>query len=184
MVNQADPDVVSGTPEAAAAEPAVPVELSEAERRARRVLIIGLAVAGVLMLGMIALLVFLSLDAYQATMAGAGPSPGAAVVGVLRDAAIIFVAFETLLIGVLLIILMLQVQALLRLLREEIQPMLAAINETLATVRGTTQFVSENVVSPVVKWSGYLAGLRRIARGIGSLSKSTERSSERGSKDE
>jgi hypothetical protein len=117
-------------------------------------------------------------------MAGAGPSPGAAVVGVLRDAAIIFVAFETLIIGILLIVLMLQTRALLRLLREEVQPMLAAINETLATVRGTTQFVSENVVSPVMKWSGYLAGLRRIARDVGSLSKSIERGSERRTSDE
>jgi hypothetical protein len=55
------------------------------------------------------------------------------------------------------------------LLRDEIKPMLEAANETLATVRGTTQFVSHNVVEPVVKWSGYLAGLRRILQQIGGL---------------
>lgn len=151
-----------------------PAKPSAAELRARRLLITGLVVAGLFLLGLIVLLVFLSVDAYQAAYTGAGPSPGSVVVGLLRDAAIIFVAFETLIIGLLLIILMLQVHSLVVLLRDEIKPMLEAVNETLATVRGTTQFVSHNVVSPVVKWSGYLAGLRRIVREISGLRESEE----------
>ena len=156
--------------------PAYPetIEPSLAELRARRILIIGLVVAGLFLVSVVALLVFLSVDAYQAASAGKGPSPGEIVVGLLRDAAIIFVAFETLLIGVLLIILMVQMQSLVMLLRDEIKPMLEAINETLATVRGTTQFVSHNVVSPVMKWSGYLAGLRRIVQEISGLGESEE----------
>lgn len=149
-------------------------EPSPAEIRARRLLITGLVVTGLLLLGLVALLVFLSMDAYQAEVAGIGPTPGQVVVGLLRDAAIIFVAFETSLIGILLIILMLQVQSLVVLLRDEIKPMLEAVNETLATVRGTTQFVSHNVVSPVVKWSGYLAGLQRMVRDITGLRESEE----------
>ena len=82
-----------------------------------------------------------------------------------------------LVIGVLLIILMLQVQSLVVLLRDEIKPMLEAANETLATVRGTTQFVSHNVVSPVVKWSGYLAGVRRVVQGISGLREGGEQES-------
>jgi hypothetical protein len=148
--------------------PAV-VELSPAELKARRLLIAGLVIAGLFLVGLVVLLVFLSIDAYQAAYTGAPPSPGSVVVGLLRDAAIIFVAFETLIIGLLLIILMLQVQSLVVLLRDEIKPMLEAANETLATVRGTTQFVSHNVVSPVVKWSGYLAGLQRIVRELSGL---------------
>lgn len=159
------------------AEPGVPpqpeapaaIEPSLAELKARRTLIIGLVIVGLLLVGLIVLLVFLSTDAYRAAYVGTGPSPGAVVVGLLRDAAIVFVAFETLVIGVLLIVLMLQVRALVALLRDEIKPMLEATNETLATVRGTTRFVSHNVVSPVMKWSGYLAGLRRIVHEIGGL---------------
>ena len=150
-------------------EPGVSVEPSAAELRARRLLITGLVVAGALLLGLVVLLVFLSLDAYQAAYTGAPPSPGSVVVALLRDAAIVFVAFEALLIGVLLIILMVQVQSLIVLLRDEIKPMLESANETVATVRGTAQFVSHNVVSPVVKWSGYLAGLRRVVREISGL---------------
>jgi hypothetical protein len=159
-------------------EPALALEPSPAELRARRMLTVGLIVAGLFLVGMIVLLVFLSIDAYEAARTGAGPSPGAVVVGLLRDAAIVFVAFETLLIGVLLIILMLQVQSLVVLLRDEIKPMLEAANETLATVRGTTQFVSHNVVSPVMKWSGYLAGLRRIVQEIGGLRESVKQDSD------
>lgn len=156
----------------------VAAEPSPAELRARRLLIIGLTVAGLFLLSVVVLLVFLSVDAYRAAESGAGPSPGAVVVGLLRDAAIVFVAFETLLIGILLIILMLQVQSLVVLLRDEIKPMLEAANETLATVRGTTQFVSHNLVSPVVKWSGYLAGLQHIVREIGGLRKNVKQESD------
>jgi hypothetical protein len=83
--------------------------------------------------------------------------------------AIVFVAFEMMVIGVLLLVLTLQVLSLVVLLRNEVVPMLEMANETLATVRGTTEFVSRNVVSPVVKWSGYLAGLRRILQQVGGL---------------
>lgn len=156
-------------------EPVAPVvdELSPAELRARRWLIVGAIIAIVFLVSMVVLLVLLSIDAYQAAYSGTGPSPGAVVVSLLRDAAIVFVAFETLLIGILLIVLMLQVQSLVVLLRDEIKPMLEMANETLSTVRGTTQFVSHNVVSPVIKWSGYLSGLRRIVKEIGSLRKSS-----------
>jgi len=149
---------------------------SPAEKRAQRWFIGGAIVVGLLLVGLIALMVFLSINAYQAARAGVGPSPGNVVVGLLRDAAIIFVAFESLVIGMLMIVLVLQIQSLTVLLRDEIRPMLEAANETMSTVRGTTKFVSHNVVSPVVKWSGYLAGARRIvkeATGLRSSDKET-----------
>jgi hypothetical protein len=172
MENQ--PVSITETPTPPAPASPETIEPSPAELRARRLLIGFLIGAGVFLISVIVLLVFLSIDAYQAASAGQGPSPGEIVVGLLRDAAIIFVAFETLLIGILLIVLMIQVQSLVVLLRDEIKPMLEAANETLATVRGTTQFVSHNVVSPVVKWSGYMAGLRRIVQEITGLGESEE----------
>jgi len=171
MNAEAHPEPAVGASPTPRPQVAAPVELSPAERRARRILITGLVVAGLLLLGVIVLLVLLSLNAYQMAMAGAGPSPGEVVVALVRDAAIVFVAFETLIIGVLLIILMLQIRSLVVLLRDEIMPMLDAANETMATVRGTTRFVGENVVTPVMKWSGYIAGLQRMLREIVGLSK-------------
>lgn len=144
-------------------------ELSPVERRVRLLFIGGLVVVFVLLASLVTLLSFLSIDAYHAAEAGASPSPGEVVVGLVRDAAIILVAFETSLVGILLMILMLQMRSLIILLRDEIKPMLEAVNETLATVRGTTQFVSHNVVSPMMKWSGYLAGVRRIWQSVSGL---------------
>lgn len=134
-----------------------------AETRLKRNLILSLVIAGVLLIGMVALLVVLAVEAYHSPVQ---PSPGAAVVSLLRDAAIILVAFETLLIGLLLIVLTIQVQALVALLRDEIRPMLQALNETLATVRGTTQFVSYHVVSPTIRAASFMAGVRRALREI------------------
>jgi hypothetical protein len=160
-----------------ATEPEVsPEAQSPAEQRARRWFIVGASIAGLLLIGLVVLMVFLSIRAYQATMNDVGPSPGSVVVGLLRDAAIIFVAFETLIIGLLLIILTLQIQSLTVLLRDEIRPMLEAANETMRTVRGTTRFVSHSVVSPVMKWSGYLAGARRIFKEVAGLRKGDEQS--------
>jgi hypothetical protein len=144
----------------------------------RRLLIGFLVGVGVLMILLVVLLVFLSIDAYQAAYEGGPPSPGSVVVSLLRDVAIVFVAFETSIIGVLLIVLMVQIQSLVVLLRDEVKPMLEAVNETLATVRGTTQFVSHNVVTPVMKWSGYLAGLRRIFEQISGLREDFEQDNE------
>lgn len=146
-------------------------EVSPAERRAQHWFIGGAILAGLLMIGLIVLMVFLSIDAYRAASVGEAPSPGSVVVGLLRDTAIVFVAFESLLIGVLMIVLVIQVQSLIVLLRDEIRPMLEAANETMTTVRGTTKFVSHNVVSPVVRWSGYVAGIRHILRDVSGLAK-------------
>lgn len=166
MENRTHEEAASGLPQSP--QPGAEIE-SPAEKRARRWFIGGAVIAALLLIGLIVVMVFLSISAYQAARAGVGPSPGGVVVGLLRDAAIIFVAFEALIIGILLIILMLQLQSLIVLLRDEIRPMLEAANETMTTVRGTTKFVSHNVVSPVMRWSSNLAGARRILKQITQL---------------
>lgn len=163
------------TAESPSSQPTESMDIvSPAEQRARRWFIGGAIVAGLLLVGLIVLMVFLSIDAYRAAQFGTAPSPGSVVVGLLRDTAIVFVAFESLLIGILMIVLVLQVQSLIVLLRDEIRPMLEAANETMTTVRGTTKFVSHNVVSPFVRWSGYLSGVRHIVRDISGLRRSDD----------
>jgi hypothetical protein len=174
MENRTHEEAASGLPPS----PQLGAEIeSPAEKRARRWFIGGAVIAALLLIGLIVVMVFLSISAYQAARAGVGPSPGGVVVGLLRDAAIIFVAFEALIIGILLIILMLQLQSLIVLLRDEIRPMLEAANETMTTVRGTTKFVSHNVVSPVMKWSSNLAGARRILKEITQLRRGRDKTS-------
>jgi hypothetical protein len=135
--------------------------MPETEARARRELTVGLVIAAVVLLTMIALLVVLAVDARQ--------SASQSVISILRDAAIVLVAFETLVIGVLLIILMLQMRSLVVLIRDEIQPMLESVNDTMATMRGTTRFMSEKVVSPTIKAAGFWAGVRRVVKEIADL---------------
>jgi hypothetical protein len=87
--------------------------------------------------------------------------PGART-GTIRDIFIIFMAFESLVIGAALIILIIQVASLLNLLQNELKPILKSTSETVNTLRGTTEFLSENLVEPVIKLNSYLAGLRKL----------------------
>jgi amino acid permease len=79
----------------------------------------------------------------------------------VRDIAIIALAIESLVIGVLLIVLLWQLRGLTILVQEQIKPMLDSMQETIGTVKGTTSLVSETIVSPAIRISGFAAGLRR-----------------------
>ena len=85
----------------------------------------------------------------------------------IRDVFIIVVALETLVIGVALIVLVVQLASLINLLQNEVRPILQATTETVNTLRGTAEFLGENVVEPVIKLNGYLAGLYRMLELMG-----------------
>jgi len=89
------------------------------------------------------------------------------MVATVRDVAIILLAVESLIIGILLSVLLWQLRNLSRMLEEEVKPLLDSANETVGTVRGTSTFLSETVVSPVVRIISTVTGLRR---GLGVLS--------------
>jgi 4-amino-4-deoxy-L-arabinose transferase-like glycosyltransferase len=85
----------------------------------------------------------------------------------IRDVFIIVVALESLVIGVALIVLIVQLASLINLIQNEVRPILDATNETVNTLRGTAEFLGENVVEPVIKLNGYLAGLKRMLELLG-----------------
>jgi t-SNARE complex subunit (syntaxin) len=80
----------------------------------------------------------------------------------IRDIFIIFMAFESLIIGAALVVLVIQIASLINLLQTEVKPILQSTSETVNTLRGTTEFLSENMVEPVIKLNSYLAGLRKL----------------------
>ena len=80
----------------------------------------------------------------------------------IRDVFIIFMALESLVIGVALVILIIQISILTNLLQNEIKPILTSTNETVSTLRGTVIFLSDNLVEPVMKLNEYLAGAKRL----------------------
>ena len=85
----------------------------------------------------------------------------------IRDVFIIVVALESLVIGVALIVLVLQLASLINLLQNEIRPILHVTTETVNNLRGTAEFLGESVVEPVIKLNGYLAGLYRMLELMG-----------------
>jgi len=85
----------------------------------------------------------------------------------IRDVFIIVVALESLVIGIALIILIVQLASLINLLQNEVRPILIATSETVNNLRGTAEFLGENVVEPVIKLNGYLAGMNRVIELMG-----------------
>ncbi|MEI6289411.1 MAG: hypothetical protein WCP19_03170 [Chloroflexota bacterium] len=111
----------------------------------------------------ISVLVFVSL----LVLAIFGLTRNAGVTQNIRDIFIIFMAIESLIIGAALVILIIQLASLINLLNNEIKPILDATNETIATLRGTTQFLSENLIEPVVKLNSYMAGFQKMLEMMG-----------------
>ena len=120
----------------------------ETERRNRQ-LTVTISIAAVVFIALIVLAVY-------------GLTRNAGVTENIRDIFIIFMALESLIIGAALVVLIIQIAMLMNLLNNEIKPMLEATNETIATLRGTTQFLSENLVDPVIKLNSYVAGLQKM----------------------
>lgn len=80
----------------------------------------------------------------------------------VRDIFIIFMALESLVIGVALIILIVQLATLTNLIQNEIRPILKNTTETINNLKGTTAFITEQMVEPVIKLNEYLAGLKKL----------------------
>ncbi len=85
----------------------------------------------------------------------------------IRDVFIVIVALESLVIGAALVVLIVQLASLINLLQNEVRPILSATTETVNTLRGTVEFLGEEVIEPVMKLSGYIAGLTRVVEMLG-----------------
>lgn len=127
--------------------------IKEAERK-QKIIIASVIAAVVLILALLGVAIYFLLQPNTPT-------------DKIRDVFIIVVALETLVIGVALIVLIIQLASLINLLQNEVKPILQATSETVNTLRGTAEFLGENVVEPVVKLNGYLAGLKRMLELLG-----------------
>jgi cytochrome bd-type quinol oxidase subunit 2 len=140
--------------------PATSSAPSEAQSRRQQAVIIGVVV--LVMACFIGSLVFLLVTEAETTAR-------------IRDIFIIVMAFESLLVGFVLVILIVQLAKLTNLLQNEIKPILLSINETISTLRGTTAFLSDNLAEPVIKLNSYLAGLGELLSLIGLSRKSDKK---------
>ena len=128
-------------------------ELTPEELRKQRLTIAGIVIACVIILGLLITgFIFLinpALTSYE-------------TVARLRDIAIILMAIESLFIGLALIILIIQIARLTNLIETEVKPILDSTNETVSNLRGTTKFLSDNLVEPVIKLNELMAVLQRL----------------------
>jgi hypothetical protein len=92
---------------------------------------------------------------------------------IIRDIFIIFMGLGIFVIILLLIALIvitaylvLKVNDLVQLIDREIKPMLARLQESLNTVRGTTRFISEQAVEPVITTVSTVSAARAIFRSL------------------
>ena len=85
----------------------------------------------------------------------------------IRDVFIIFMALESLFLGLTIVILIIQLARLINLLQNEIGPILESTNETVNTLRGTSEFLSDNLVEPVIKMNERAAGVTQALKIIG-----------------
>lgn len=82
----------------------------------------------------------------------------------IRDVFIIFMALESLVIGVALVVLIVQLSTLINLLQNEIRPIINSTNETVNTLKGTTKFISEHLTEPVIKINQFMAMVKKLIK--------------------
>src|SRR5690349_7398462 len=121
-----------------------PGQSPEQEQQTRRIMI-GVIVGVVVLLALLGVAIYFLLQPATPT-------------DKIRDVFIIIVALESLVIGVAVIVLIVQLATLINLLQNEVRPILTATNETVNHLRGTAEFLGENMVEPVIKINGNLAG--------------------------
>ncbi len=96
-----------------------------------------------------------------------------AAAAVLRDIFIIYLGLGAFIIILLLIALavitaylVIKVNDLVQLLDREIKPVLTRLNETAVDVRGTTTFISEHAVRPVIKTATTVSAVQAIFKAL------------------
>ena len=140
-------------------QPAPPQEISPEQKRAMLVAAIGFIILLIAVIGSLYYLL----------------NQPPAQVALIRDVMIIFMALQSLLLGLVLVILIIQLARLINLLQNELRPIIDSMNETISNLRGTTVFLSENVTEPVIKLNEYLAGLSQFWSAIGLVRKSSKK---------
>lgn len=80
----------------------------------------------------------------------------------IRDVFIIFMALESLVIGLALVVLIVQLATLINLLQNEIRPIINSTSETVNTLKGTATFVSDHLTEPIIKLNQFMAMVKKL----------------------
>jgi H+/Cl- antiporter ClcA len=139
-------------------------QVNDSQEDSGRKVVIGLIIGVVVILALLIVGVYFLLQDGETT-------------AIIRDIFIIFMALVSVLLGAVLVLLVIQLARLINLIQNEIKPILESTNETVSTLRGTTAFLSDNLVQPVMKLNEYMAAFSQVAAIIG-LSKARKKKRE------
>lgn len=130
----------------------------------------GMRVSRIAIIAIVVLFVVVALVVVLAFLLAQGDITNtASVIQIIRDVFLIFLSLQGVMIILALTILIAQIARLINLLQNEVQPILKNTQETVKTATGTVRFVSENVTSPLVKVSGFLAGAGVVLSNLGGI---------------
>jgi len=129
--------------------------VNESEKKNVQMALIGILVVVIVLLVAMCYLLFIS------------PTQTA----IIRDISVIILALESIVMLLLLIVVIGMLWWLIQTLERKITPILDTTNETVSnvsemvnTVRGTATYMSDTVVSPVIKVVSYASGVKRAIR--------------------
>ena len=80
----------------------------------------------------------------------------------IRDLSIILFVFESLIICFFLVILIIQFSILINLIQNEIKPILKTSKDTVNHIKGTVEFLGDNMVEPVIQTNSKISGFIKI----------------------
>lgn len=84
----------------------------------------------------------------------------------IRDIVIIFLSFQLLLVTVALAGIAAALVFLIIVLKDQVIPLLHELTETAKRLRGTTEFMTEEAVKPIITAAGQLAKVRAMTRAV------------------
>ncbi len=88
----------------------------------------------------------------------------------LRDVAIVILALESILVTFMMLVIVILLWDLLAVVQRDLIPLLRSTlesaEETAQTVQGTTTFVSEYFIAPLIKLASTLAGVQALLRAL------------------
>ena len=84
----------------------------------------------------------------------------------LRDIVIIFLVFQLLLVTIVLAGIAAGLGFLILVLKDQIIPLLRELTETARRLRGTTEFMTEEAVKPIISAAGRAARVRAMVRTV------------------
>jgi hypothetical protein len=129
--------------------------VNESEKKKFQIALIGILVVVIVLLAVMCYLLFTHDKA----------------TAIIRDISVIILALESVVVLLLLGVVIGMLWWLIQTLEKKITPILDTTNETVNsvsetvnTVRGTATFVSDTVVSPVIKVVSYASGVKRTIR--------------------